>query len=209
MKLHPLLLTVLLPILAATRVDAGVILTVDVSDTMNVVFTSTAEESQIDFTDDSNNGITLIDFFSGNANPTNSLADTGSIDVFDSNSATTRSSLNQVFIGGLSGGWTTDDVNFYSLTQFSTHFFTDERALAGSVTHDLSAMTNLPGVGSEGNIVAGEPNSGNVIGQWRVLQPASSVPEPGTFGMMLSCGLMALAGRSWRSRRRKGDLNAS
>lgn len=207
MKRHQILLAVALLISAATRLDAGVILTVDVTDPANVVFTSTAEESEINTSDTAVNGVTLIDFFSGNATPTNTLMDSGSIDVFDSNAATTRSSLNQIFIGALAGGWTTDDVNFYNIISFDTHFFTTERALEGSVTHDLSAMSGFPGFGSVGDIVSGEPNSGIVIGQWQVLQPVTFVPEPGTFGMMLSCGLMGLAARGWRGRRRRGDLD--
>lgn len=169
--------------------QAAVILEVDVSDPSSVVFSTTAAfaENELLDIDSSFNGITLLDFLTGNLAALDVLLDSGAINVLDSPAATGRSALDQIFVGDFPGGWTPNDVSIYEFaSSFSTSFLTTEIALTGGASHDLSSLTGLPTPGTLGNVVAGLVDDNDIIGQWVV---TGAVPEPATltlFGVGLA-----------------------
>jgi hypothetical protein len=174
---------------------AAVILQVDVSDPMAVVFTSTAAFADNTVLNaDSLDGIALLSFFSGNVGTLDTSLDSGAINVFDSTAGTTRQPLDRIFVDTFSG-ITPLDLNFYELSSgsgFDMSFLDTETALTGLASHDLSALTGLPTLGTLGDVFAGGLASSNIIGQWNV------VPEPSTAALM-TLGLIGLASRRRRS----------
>ncbi len=190
-KSERFLLAILFFVLVGTYAQGDVIISVDVADPTAVVFDSTSAASQVDHVDFSIQGITLLNFFSGNATTTNVFLDSGSIDVFNSAGATTQGNLEAIFIGFFGGGYTPNDVNIYDgfAPFFPTHFFDTEPALDGTAVHNLSGFTGLPNPGTTGDVVAGQPNFGVVIGQWEVPAEQMNVPEPTS---ALSFGVLAV-----------------
>jgi hypothetical protein len=174
---------------------AATILLVDVSDPMAVVFTPTAALAENTVLNaDSADGIALSSFFSENVGGLTDDLDSGAFNVFDSTAGTTRQPLSRIFVGDF-GGITPLDLNFFasgSGTDFDMSFLDTETALTGLASHDLSALTGLPTLGTVGDVFAGGLASSNIIGQYQV------VPEPSTVALM-ALGLVGLvAGRRSR-----------
>lgn len=172
---------------------ANVILEVDLSDPTAATFNSTSAFADATLADTVFNGITLTGFFSGNTTAVNFLnVDAGSLNVFNAADASTRFALFSWFVGTFVGGWTANDLNFFNnVTADPLHMFDDQVALTGSATLDLSSLLGLPAVGSSGNVVIGEPNSGLVVGQWEITGRESEVPAPASF-LLLGLGLLIL-----------------
>ena len=184
------LLTLLLVALGALPAGADLIMRVNVDNPAAITFMPTAAFSQNTFldVDSSANGIALRSFFTGNTATTPAtppFLDSGSIDVFDSSSLTTRQDLNKIFIDSFSG-WTPNDIAFFTdnASLFTMSFGTSATALAGSATHDLSGFAGHPSVGTTGDVFVGDPSNNRIIGQWE----AVTVPEPS--GAVLSVVLL-------------------
>ena len=182
MMVRSFVLTVLL--FASGVAHAAVILQVDVSDPMAVVFTTTAAFADNADSQPSADGILLPGFFSGNVGSLDDTFDSGAINVFDTIAGTTRLPMDQIFVGTL-GILTPDDLRFYETNNggFNMSFLDTETALTGSASHDLSALTGLPTLGTVGIVFAGTED---IIGQYRI------VPEPST-ALLLASGLLAMA----------------
>ena len=183
MMVRSFVLTVLL--FASGVAHAAVILQVDVSDPMAVVFTTTAAFADNTVSNvPSTEGIVLPGFFSGNVGSLDDTFDSGAINVFDTTAGTTRLPMDQIFVGTL-GILTPDDLRFYETNNggFNMSFLDTETALTGSASHDLSALTGLPTLGTVGTVFAGTED---IIGQYRI------VPEPST-ALLLASGLIAMA----------------
>lgn len=181
--------------------QADVILEIDVSDPTAVAFLPTAAFSEITVNETAFNGITLLDFFTGNTVVLDSQVDSGGIEVSTASGGT--ASLPYIFAGLFVGGWTLDDLNFYDpfnpLVMMS--FADDATALFGSAIHDLSGMGALPTAGMIGSLITGEPDAATplVLGQWKV-RGAVAVSEPSTLALALG-GIALLGLRVLRRRR--------
>ena len=175
--------------------NADVIMTVDVSDPTAVVFSPTAAFASTTFLNASGSiqGTTLLGFFSANTGELFEFLDSGGINVFDTTAGTTRGVLDSIFVGDFTGGWTPLDLNFHQESDaFVTSFLSTETALTGLASHDLSALTGLPAIGTGGIVLVDSPNSNKVIGEWGI------VPEPST-AVLTALGLIGLAARRRRS----------
>ncbi|MCB1676223.1 MAG: hypothetical protein KDI01_08030 [Halioglobus sp.] len=183
-----LVLLVLIGLALPLAARASVLLEVNISNPAAVTFTPTTAFADNEFlaVDTAFNGVTLLDFFSGNVAAFDGGLDAGSIDVFDTTDGSSRQALPNIWVGVWPGGWTTNDLSFYEPVQtFAISFLTTAPALVGAATHDLTGFTGL-GANRSGDLVVGEPDSNSVIGQWRV------VPAPST-AVLLALGLLLVA----------------
>ena len=188
-----LLLLVLVGLALPLAARASVLLEVHISNPTAVTFTPTSAFADNEFlaVDTAFNGVTLLDFFSGNLASMDGALDAGSIDVFDMTDGSSRQALPNIWVGVWPGGWTTNDLSFYEPVQtFAISFLSTAPALVGGATHDLTGFAGL-GANRSGDIVVGEPDSNSVIGQWRV------VPAPSTI-VLLALGLLLVAARAGR-----------
>jgi hypothetical protein len=176
-----LLLPLLFVSLHASDVLADIIVEVDTSDLSAVTFTTTEAFAESSFQADSGNGITLKDFFVGNLT-TVTATSSGDISVFDAADGSSRRPLPLIWIANFNGGFTPQDISFYSAAATEDTFtLENQRALTGSAVFDLTTFSGLPADGTVGNIYFGRPDDNQVIGQWRI----TAVPEPSA-GVILS-----------------------
>jgi len=176
--------------------QAAVILEIDISDPAAVTFTPTGAASEILVQETAFNGITLLDFFTGNTVTLDEPLDTGTIGVLNADGGG-RDPLSYIFAGLFDGGWTLDDLNFYEpFVDFDQLFTTTAAAVVGGAAHDLSGLGLLPAMGTIGTVITGLPNAANplVLGQWQVID----VNEPSTLGLLF----IALAVFALQRRRR-------
>ena len=187
--------------LSNKAVEAAVILEIDVANPAAVTFTGLAVNADVNATNSTSNGVSVIGFFTGNSTTTPGVVsvDAGSLGVLNDNVAGgTRHALDDYAIGAFAGGWTDDDIYFApSLIVSSIWARTDTQALNGSLTLDLSAYT-LPGAGHSGNVIIAPPNMASVIGQYSVVN-SSAIPEPSS---LLLLGLVGVAAGGWTGYRR-------
>ena len=167
----PALVTAILYGALVGSANSAVVLTVDISDQAAVVVTALPEPSAINIAGLSSlDGITLDDFFSGNTVPDTAVTGTHlgpGLFVLDESAG--RGTLWYLSINDYSGGWTRDDLGVLDHFGFEMQFSTAAPALTGEMTFDLSVFEGLPSISDTGNVLAGQPGSGNVIGQWQVV----------------------------------------
>jgi hypothetical protein len=178
---------------AGGAAHAAVILDVDVSDPMAVVFTTTTAFAQTTVQmADSRDGFVLASFFSGNTGSLSDTLDSGAFNVFDSAAGTTRQPMDGIYVDTFQN-LTLDDLNIFETDNggFDMYFLDTGTALTGSASHDLSALNGFPTLGTVGPVFAG---SGGIstIGQWRI------VPEPST-AALTALGLVGLVARRRRN----------
>lgn len=120
------------------------------------------------------NGITMLNFFSGNAAPFNRFVTCGSLDVLLPGQGTTRGGLGGIFSGEFAGGWTFNDLSFFSaIPVFDFTFNTLEPAFTGQATENLAVAAGMPMVGATGTIISGEPDNPTVLGRWEIISEAT------------------------------------
>lgn len=183
MRRH-ILIASLIGLLSIPVANAGILITIDITDPSAVVFTATSAAPSADGPNVPGiNGIDFLQFF---ITPIDGFA-LG--DVTPSTLATYLDSHYPYL------NWNTDsysgpnvDLNFYSQDPSSQRFDTSSPAFIGTATVDFSAYASyLPSAGATGQITDG--NSGNASGPSRpltVLGTYNVVPEPAT------CALLAL-----------------
>ena len=146
-----------------TLAQAAVILEIDVSDPSAVIFTPTAAFSEVNASVDAFDGITLLDFFTGNTTVLDETIDSGTINVLDAGTAG-RSPLTYIFAGPYTGGWTFDDLSFYEpLVPFTQQFSDQVAALSGGAIHDLTGLGALPVPGTIGTLITGAPDDSPLL----------------------------------------------
>jgi len=148
-----------------------VILKVDLTDPSRAVFAPTSANAAVYIASVSSyDGVTLLGFFEGNGQTVDELAICGSLDPLLAG-LDERGTLPWVFVGPFAGGWTADDLDLWG--GYPGEFFIDfddfEPALTGSLTFSLAAFSGLPPPGTLGDVIAGPPNTGTVIGQWEAV----------------------------------------
>ncbi|MBW8782581.1 MAG: PEP-CTERM sorting domain-containing protein [Verrucomicrobia bacterium] len=188
--------------LVTISAEANVLLTVNITDPTNVVFSSTlGVASASDSSHTIGDGIVLLNFFSvgGSITPTvvsNTLTPAGSSTPFDSLSSDGISTAPGDF-SNFTG------FNFYNINNGpeTMTFLTGVVAFTGSATYDLS-FEDLPTVGTIGDITAGYSGSAIpavVIGQYQII---SAIPEPATYSSLAGLGVL---GSAYLARRRKSS----
>jgi hypothetical protein len=178
-------------LLTAADVQAEIIVNVDMSDLNAVTFTTTEAFAEGSFSGSTENGFTLKDFFAGNSTSVLGVDVGSTLSVFDDQNGLSRKSMTHLWVGRfLNGGFTLDDVAFYA-NELATpiYSFDDRRALTGTATVNMTVFTELPSLGTTGNIHFNLPNENEIIGQWQVT--AVAVPEPAS-GMLVGLGSLAL-----------------
>lgn len=179
-------------ILFSDQSKADIVINVDISDLSSVTFITTEAFAAGSFEGLGLNGITLRDFFTGNTSVVSGGLVDGEISVFDSADGSQERVLDRIWINTFNGGYTRNDVSFYtpepSIPIFS---FDDRRALTGSAAFDLTAFNGLPEIGETGNVFFDAPDRNQIIGQWRIV----SVPEPASGMILMFSSLLLLRRR--------------
>ncbi len=158
-----------------SRIDADVIILVDVTDLTAVTFTPTVATPEVTVGPfDSNDfGVTLVDFFNGNSTKINGggFDVTGELLVLDSATSTSRSPLLGIFVADYND-WTMQDINFYNFGfLFDIYFDSSQPAITGQYTANFSNLgfTGIPIAGTIGDVITNSPVTPDVIGQWQIV----------------------------------------
>ena len=176
--------------------QAGVLLTVDVSNPSNVTFAATGANAAIDTNGAINSGISLLGFFQAAPSATFwSAPVVGTSTLMPTNTQNAFPSP-YFYMAYLDSG------NSYPLAVYGGAngqevFSSSSAALSGSMPLDLSNAGSgvLPAVGTVGDMMAGYSGDNfGTIGQWQ------AVPEPSTCAMALA-GLACGGYSMFRSRR--------
>ena len=172
----------ILTLLNSGPADAAVLIEVDISNLSAVTFTATsANASQNVASYDAWNGVTLDNFFNGNNTSAETVA-IGSLWALNG-SGTGSTQLGKIYINNTYGNWSRNDVNFYNDAGVNISFNTSEQAFTGTLSYDLSGFTGFRTVGSSGDIIAGDPGSAPIFGQWQI------IPEPSSALLVLASSL--------------------
>ena len=155
--------------------SADVVIVVDVTDPSAVTFTPTVSLPEVTVGPYNSNdfGVTLVDFFDGNATKINGggFDVSGELNVLDSTSGMSRSPLVGMFVANYAD-WTMQDVNFYNFgLLFDVYFDVSQPAFTGQYTANFTNLgfTGVPVAGTTGNVITSSPGSPQVIGQWQVV----------------------------------------
>lgn len=212
MRLLPLSLLTL----GALSAQAAVLLQIDIRDPNAVIFTATgayAGNDNSDFT--VNDGITLVEFFTGSPLVESPTADSllGILAANTLTAAGTTSAYNQWMADNSSNPELELDLNLYGgigedgspigtlnavIAIDYQLFSTSAPAFSGAATFDLSTrLQYLPAAGASGQISPGysESGTGASIGQWLV------IPEPSTYALLIGAGALAATALRRRFRR--------
>ena len=176
--------------------SAAVVLTIDISNPAAVVITGLPANSAItgNLAVNFSGGISFLEFFTANESIT-----AGSPAVISGTwrAAGTGTSYNETvtFAYGNPDVVPGVDLSIYNVDvgfADDQNFVAGTQAFFGSSTVDFSALTNLPAIGTTGDVNLGyQASHGGTIGQWQV------VPEPA------SSGLAALGAAAVLLRRRR------
>lgn len=167
---------------------AAVVLTIDISNPSAVVFTTVGNNSQSagDLFVNYNGGISLLGFFTANESiPSNlPVTLTGNWTALGTSAAFTEM---VTFVYGDPAVVSGIDLSIYNVDangDDDQNFLTTAAPFTGSAIADLSAFTNLPALGTTGNVNMGFMSSqGGVLGQWQIV-PEPSVALAAAIGMM-------------------------
>lgn len=179
------------------NIDPGLLLEIDASDLSAVTFTATyAFATATTSATDGVDGLTLLNFFSGNsADFVSSAFPSGGLAVCDDSQYDSRFLLNhletQDRTGAGEGGWTTNDLQFWG-GNTSMFFNTARIALDGSVTYDFTGTAladDFLAAGTTGSVITGTPDSPTTLGTWKITASVTPVPEPSTLALLLAGSL--------------------
>ena len=186
-------------LLSASVARSDVVLTVDISDISAVKFTATPSFSQTaNSTIRGQDGVTLVNFFTGSATQPISITGTSSLSMqgqgstiaYDSASGSSLGSPVNTFLGLNFRNNGNEDFQVFSL---------NSPVFSGYTTLNLTGNAGvIPTSGFVGNIFGGNSNTANpLIGQFAV------IPEPATTGLLVGLGgLLLVAGLRFRRARR-------
>ena len=117
--------------------NAAFVITVDISNPSAAIFSATSANSEINLASEpSFNGVTLENFFIGNAvetAPTPPTITLGSISVLDALGTPPRSNLERFFVDNAAGGWTPEDIGLYSNTGLQHGVLNDSSRALGEL----------------------------------------------------------------------------
>jgi hypothetical protein len=190
---RPLLIAAITLFVSSGLSSAALVLTINIANPSSTIITAVANNSQITADLEVNflGGISFVSFFTANEDIT--VADpVGISGTWTGGGAAVAYDEMVTFNYGNPAVVAARDLSIYnvgagnSLRQF---FSTSTTAFTGSSTLDLSSFTNLPAVGTTGNVYIGyESDHGGIIGQWQV------IPEPSSL-LIASAGLVGFLRR--------------
>lgn len=191
--LRPLLLAASTLLVSSGISSAALVLTINISNPSSTIITVVANNSQItkDLDVNFNGGISFVSFFTANENIT-AASPVGINGTWTGSGTTSPYNEMVTFNYGNAAVVPGRDLSIYNVDApngDTQNFTTSTAPFTGSSTVNLSSFTNLPAVGTTGNVYIGYQSShGGIIGQWQI------IPEPSSL-LIASAGLIGLLRR--------------